>query len=72
MYKYKNLQLCQLPREHLPFLQNFLNFVITKYLKQEFDDGLSLCMTERSPCGLSITEDIKIYIKTYQCHMMKR
>ena len=67
MYKYKSLQVCQLPQEHLPFFQNFLNFIITKYLKQEVNDDLSLCMVERSPCDLSITGDIKIY----QCHMMK-
>ena len=68
MYKYKSLQVCQLPREHLSFLQNFLNFIITKYLKQEVDDNLSLCMVEHSPCDLSITRDTKIY----QCHVMKR
>ena len=54
MYKYKSLQEVQLPREHLPFLQNF---TITKYLKQEDDDDLSLCVDERSLCGLSITGD---------------
>ena len=68
MYKYKSLQVCQLPQEHLPFFQNFLNFIITKYLKQEVNDDLSLCMVERSPCDLSITGDIKIY----QYHTMKR
>ena len=68
MYKYKSLQAGQLPQEHLSFLQNLLNFIITKYLKQEVDDNLSLCMAERSPCGLSIIGDIK----TYQCHVMKR
>ena len=65
MYKCKSLQEVQLRREHLPFLQNF---VITKYLKQEVDDDLSICMDECSPCGLSITGDIKIY----QCHVIKR
>ena len=65
MYKYKSLQEVQLSREHLPFLQNF---IITKYLKQEVDDDLSVCVDERSPCGLSITGDIKIY----QCHVIKR
>ena len=68
MYTYKSLQVCQLPQEHLSFLQNFLNFVFTKYLKQEVNDDLSLGVVERSPCGLSITGHIKIY----QCHMMKR
>ena len=48
-HKYKSLQEVQLPREHLSFLQNF---IITKYLKQEVDDDLSVCMDERSPCGL--------------------
>ena len=65
MYKYKSLQAGQLPQEYLSFLQNF---IITKYLKQEVDDDLSNCMDERSPCGLSITGDIKIY----QCHVIKR
>ena len=68
MYKYKSLKAGQLPQEHLSFLQNLLNFIITKYLKQEVDDDLSVCMDERSPCGLSITGDIKIY----QCHVIKR
>ena len=31
---------------------------LAKYLKQEVDDDLSVCMT---PCGLSVTGDIKIY-----------
>ena len=35
MYKYKSLQAGQLPQEHLPFLQNLLNYIITKYLKQD-------------------------------------
>ena len=61
MYKYKSLKAGQLPQEHLSFLQNLLNFIITKYLKQEVDDNLSACVDERSPCGLSITGDIKIY-----------
>ena len=65
MYKYKSLQAGQLPQEYLSFLQNF---IITKYLKQEVDDDLSVCVHECSPCGLSITGDIKIY----QCHVMKR
>ena len=65
MYKYKSLQDVQLPREHLSFLQNF---IITKYLKQEVDDNLSICVDERSPCALSITRDVKIY----QCHVIKR
>ena len=52
MYKYKSLQVCQLPQEHLSFLQNLLNFTITKYLNQEVDDGLSICMDERSSSDL--------------------
>ena len=50
MYKYKSLQAGQLPQEHLSFLQNLLNFIIMKYLKQ-VDDDLSICMGERSPRG---------------------
>ena len=65
MYKYKSLKAGQLPQEYLSFLQNF---IITKYLKQEVDYNLSNYMDECSPCGLSITGDIKIY----QCHMIKR
>ena len=68
MYKYKSLQAGQLPREHLSFLQNLLNFIITKYLKQEVDDDLSVCVDERSPCRFFITGDIKIY----HCHVIKR
>ena len=64
MYKYKSLQEVQLPREHLFFLQNF---IITKYLKQEVDDDLSVCVGEHSPGGLSITGDIKIY----PCHVIQ-
>ena len=41
MYKYKNLQEVQLPQEYLSFLQNF---IFTKYLKQEVDDDLSICI----------------------------
>ena len=63
MYKYKSLQEVQLPREHLSFLQNF---IITKYLKQEVDDDLSVCMDERSPCGLSITGDIDLSLSRDQ------
>ena len=47
--------------------QNLLNFIIAKYLKQ-VDDDLSIYVDECSPCGLSITGDIKIY----QCHVIKR
>ena len=31
--------------------------MITKYLKQEFDENRSICVDECSPCGLSITGD---------------
>ena len=54
MYKYKSLRVGQLPRD--------------QYLKQEVDHHLSVCVDERSPCGFSITGDIKIY----QCHVIKR
>ena len=57
MYKYKSLQTGQLPQEHLSFLQNLLNFIITKYLKQEVDDDLIVCVDEGSPCCLAITGD---------------
>ena len=36
-----------------------LNFIITKYLKQEVGDDLSVCVDERSTYGLSVTEDIR-------------
>ena len=68
MYKYKSLQAGQLPQEHLSFLQNLLNFIITEHLKKEFNDDLTVGMDECSPCGLSVTGDIKIY----QCDMVKR
>ena len=38
-----------------------MNFIITKYLKQEVDDDLSVCMNELSHCGLSVTKGIKVY-----------
>ena len=41
------------------FLQNLLNFIIPKYLKQ-VHDNLSVFVDELIPCGLSITKDIKI------------
>ena len=66
MDKYKSLHVGQLPQEHLSFLQNLLNFIITKYLKQEVEDDLSIYVNERGSCDLSITGDIKIY----QCHMI--
>ena len=60
MYKYKSLKAGHLPQEHLSFLQNLLNFIITKYLKQEVDDDLSVCVDERSPYGLAITGDLSM------------
>ena len=68
MNKYKSLQGGQLPWDNLPFLQNLLNFVITKNLKQEVYDNLSICMDEHSPSGLLIIGDTKIY----QCQKVKR
>ena len=65
MYKYKTLKAGQLPQQHL---SNFLNFIITKYLKQEVHDDLNVCVDKHSPNGLSITGDIKIH----QCHMIRR
>ena len=67
MYKYKSLQTGQLPREYLSVIYIWM-LIITKYLKQEVDDDLKLCVDERSPCALSVTGDIKIY----QCHVIKR
>ena len=57
MYKYKNLQAGQPPQEHLSVLQNLLNFIITKHLKQEVDGDLSICMDKCNICGLSIIGD---------------
>ena len=68
MYKYHCLQAGQLPREHLPFLRNLPNYLITEYLKQEVNDDLRVCVDKSSLCGLSINEDTKIY----QCHVIKR
>ena len=61
MHKYKSLQTGQLPQGYLSFLQNLLDFIITKYLKQKVHDELGGCVDEHSPCGLSITGDKKIY-----------
>ena len=47
------------------FLAKFADFFITKGLKQEVNDILSICT---APCGICITEDIKIY----HCHVMKK
>ena len=52
MYKYKILQAGQLLHEHLSFLQNLLKFFMTKYLKQEVGDNLSVGVDKHSSCGL--------------------
>ena len=39
MYNYKSLQVAQLLQEHLSSLQNF---IIKKYLKQQFDNDQAL------------------------------
>ena len=44
------------------------NFIITKYLTQEVDDDLCLCVDEPSSCGLSITGDKSIH----HCHVIKK
>ena len=56
MYKFKSLQAGQLPLEHLSFLQNLLDFIITKELKQ-ISDSISIGKEQGSPCGFSITRD---------------
>ena len=38
-----------LPQEHLPLLQNLLDFIITKYLKQEVNDDLSVGVDKVAP-----------------------
>ena len=47
----------QVLRQHLSFSQNLLNFIITKYLKEEVNDDLSVCMKQS---------------EIYQSHMIKR
>ena len=43
------MQKSELPHEHLSFLQNLPNFIITKFLKQEVDhDDLCVYVDERS------------------------
>ena len=49
-------------------LAKLLNFIITKYLKQEVNDDVTICMDECSPCGLSTTRDTMIF----QCHTIKQ
>ena len=51
------------------FLAKFAGFYYHKIFEARSRyDGLSVCMDECRPCGLSITGDIKIY----QCHVIKR
>ena len=57
MCKYKSLQADQLPQKYV-FLAKF---IVTKYLKQEVDDNLSVWVDEHSPCGLSKTQDINMF-----------
>ena len=57
IHKYKSLQAGQIPWENLPFLQNLLNFMVTKNLKQEVHEDLSVWVNEQTPCGLSIIGD---------------
>ena len=58
MCKYKNLHTGEKLLEKMSFFQNLLNFIITKYLKQEINDELSICMDQHTSCGLSMTGDI--------------
>ena len=39
-----------------------LNFIIAKYLKQEFDNDLSICVNECSPCGLSMSHEVMMLL----------
>ena len=51
----------QQPQEHLSFLQNLLNFFITKYLRQEVNNDLSVYVDEFSSCvDLSVSHDQKV------------
>ena len=50
------------------FLGKFAEFYYHKIFEKEADDGLRVCMDKCSPCGISITEDIKFCL----CHMIKR
>ena len=74
MYKYKFLQGGQLLLKHLSFLQNLLKVFITKYLKQEVSDNLSLWVDKHSSCGLcnwrykdlSMSPDQKVIMLYFQ------
>ena len=48
MYKYKSLKAGHFSTRAF-FLQNLVNFIITKYLKKEFSDDLTIGVDERSP-----------------------
>ena len=63
MYKYKSLQAGQLQREHSSFLQNLLNFIIAKYLKQEVDDHLRVLWMNTAP------KTSQLETKIYKCHV---
>ena len=40
-------------------MQNLLNFIITKYLKQKVNDDLNVCVEQRSPCAeVEIRENV--------------
>ena len=54
MYKYQSLQAGQLPWEHSYFLQDLLNFIILKKLKQEAHDDFRAYVYERSSCDLLV------------------
>ena len=60
MYKYKSIQIGQLSRKHLSFFENLLNFIITKFLKEDVDDDISFVWINIAPLT-SITGDIKVY-----------
>ena len=69
MYKYKRLQVGQLPWEHLSSLQNLLNFFVTRYLKQEVDEDLVFAWMNVAPVAslwllryqdLSMSHDQKV------------
>ena len=60
MYKYKSLQAGQLPPEQL-------NFITSKYLKQEVHDDLSASWMNGAPVA-----SLRLETKIYQCHVIKR
>ena len=50
------------------FLAKFVEFYYLKIFEKEVNNDLSVCVDECSPCGLSLSGDIKIY----ECHVIKR